>query len=81
MPEQTIRAFADHGDARPDAIEKDVEQARSVAHALGEMGIGLDLVAWQLEHEGIQKFIDAYDTALHTLDDKLREPVEDGRQR
>ncbi len=81
MPEQTIRAFADHGDARPDAIEKDVEQAQSVAHALGEMGIGLDLVAWQLEHEGIQKFIDAYDTALHTLDDKLREPVEDGRQR
>ena len=81
MPERTIRAFADHGDARPDAIEKDVEQAQSVAHALGEMGIGLNHVAWQLEHEGIQKFIDAYDTALHTLEDKLREPVGDGRQR
>lgn len=81
MPEKTIRAFADHGDVQPDTIEKDVEQAQSVAQALGAMGIGLDHVAWQLEHEGIQKFIDAYDTALHTLDDKLREPVGGGRPR
>lgn len=71
MLEQTMEAFSDHGHARRNAIEGDVEQARAIAQQLDEIGIGLDHVAWQLEHEGIHKFIDGYDTALKTLDDKM----------
>ncbi len=72
MPEQTMQAFSDHGNARRNAIEEGVEEAKALAQKLDEIGIGLDHVAWQLEHEGIQKFINAYDTALNTLDDKMR---------
>ncbi len=75
MPEQTIDAFADHGEVRPDTIEEQVEEAKSTARELDDLGIGLDYVAWQLEHEGIQKFIDAYDAALKALDHKRRQMV------
>jgi len=75
MPEQTIDAFADHGEVRPDTIEEQVEEARATARELDDLGIGLDYVAWQLEHEGIQKFIDAYDAALKALDHKRRQMV------
>jgi transaldolase len=80
MPEQTIRAFADHGNIRRDTIEEHMEQARAVAQELEEMGIGLDHVAWQLEHEGVQKFVDAYDKALQTLDEKRKEAVSKQRR-
>ncbi len=70
MPEGTIQAFADHGDVRSDAIEVQVDRAARLLEDLGAVGIELDRVAWQLEHEGVQKFIDAYDEALRALDTK-----------
>ena len=73
MPEQTIEAFADHGEVRPDTIEEQVDEAKVTARELNDLGIGLDYVAWQLEHEGIQKFVDAYDAALTALDLKRRQ--------
>jgi len=73
MPEPTIQAFAEHGEARPDAIEEGLDQAMATVRELDDLGIGLEYVAWQLEHEGVQKFIDAYDRALKALDKKRRQ--------
>jgi len=73
MPEKTIDAFADHGEVRPDTIEEQADEAKVTARELDDLGIGLDYVAWQLEHEGIQKFIDAYDAAVKALDHKRRQ--------
>jgi transaldolase len=70
MPEATIQAFADHGEATPDAIERGVDHSLRVVERLKSAGIDLDFVAWQLEHEGVQKFIDAYDAAVQALDVK-----------
>lgn len=70
MPEQTIAAFADHGEPRADSIEEGVEQAAMAMRALTELGIKPECVAWQLEHEGVQKFIDAYDAAHKALEAK-----------
>lgn len=70
MPEQTIAAFADHGEPRADAIEEGAEQAAMAMRALTELGIKPEYVAWQLEHEGVQKFIDAHDAAMKTLQAK-----------
>jgi transaldolase len=70
MPEATLRAFADHGRVKADAVETDVEEAELVMQQLEKTGIGFNCVTWQLEHEGVQKFVDAYDSALQTLDDK-----------
>lgn len=78
MPEPTLRAFADHGQVEPHAVATDVEEAELVMQQLEEVGISFNCVTWQLEHEGVQKFIDAYDHALQVLDGKRRE-VRQGR--
>ncbi len=75
MPEQTIRAFADHGEVRANAIEEGVEQAARTIQDLSEAGIDLQCVAWQLEHEGIRQFCDAFDRAHRELDQKRRQAV------
>ncbi|OQW32288.1 MAG: transaldolase [Nitrospira sp. SG-bin1] len=70
MPEATLRAFADHGRVVPDAVGTELEQAESVMLQLEQVGINFDCVTWQLEHEGVQKFVDAYDAAVKALDEK-----------
>jgi transaldolase len=76
MPEATLRAFADHGRVEADAVETDVEEAQLVMQQLEKTGIGFNCVTWQLEHEGVQKFVDAYDSALQTLDDKRKQVMQ-----
>jgi transaldolase len=76
MPEATLRAFADHGRVKADAVETDVEEAQLVMQQLEKTGIGFNCVTWQLEHEGVQKFVDAYDSALQTLDDKRKQVMQ-----
>jgi transaldolase len=72
MPEQTIDAFGDHGRVAEDSIEADLEKAHQVFEELVNVGIDLDCVTWQLEHEGVQKFIKSYDALMQTLSDKRR---------
>lgn len=75
MPEQTARAFADHGVIRTDAIEEGVEEAARAIQDLSEAGIDLHCVAWQLEHEGIKQFTDAFDRAHRELEEKRRQSL------
>jgi len=70
MPETTLRAFADHGRVVPDAVETELEQADVVMQELEKTGVNFNCVTWQLEHEGVQKFVDAYDAAIAALDKK-----------
>lgn len=70
MPEATLRAFADHGRVVPDAVETEPEQADTAMQELEKAGINFNCVTWQLEHEGVQKFVDAYDAAITALDKK-----------
>jgi transaldolase len=70
MPESTLRAFADHGRVVPDAVEAEPEEAERVMLELEKTGINFNCVTWQLEHEGVQKFVDAYDAAFAALDKK-----------
>jgi transaldolase len=70
MPEPTLRAFADHGLVVADAVEADVEEAERTMQQLEKAGVNFNCVTWQLEHEGVQQFVDAYDSALHALNEK-----------
>ena len=70
MPETTLRAFADHGRVVSDAVEAELEQAELVMFQLEKTGINFNCVTWQLEQEGVQKFVDAYDAAIAALDKK-----------
>ena len=72
MPEATLRAFMDHGRVVPDAVQAEQEDAEVVMQQLEEAGVNFNCVTWQLEHEGVQKFVDAYDSALQALDEKRR---------
>jgi transaldolase len=75
MPEQTARAFADHGVVHADAIEQGAEEAARAIQDLSEAGIDLHCVAWQLEHEGIRQFTDAFDRAHRELEEKRRQSL------
>jgi transaldolase len=75
MPEQTIRAFADHGQVKPDQIAQGVEEAARTIQDLSEAGVDLRCVAWQLEHEGIRQFTEAFDGAHRELEEKRRQAV------
>src|SRR5262249_10017971 len=61
MPAETIAAFAEHGPARANAIEADLDTAHYILLDLARLGIDFACVTWQLQNEGIQKFIEPYD--------------------
>ncbi len=61
MPEETIRAFQDHGEVRGDTIEDDLDEARALLHEqLPAVGVDYDDVVATLEKEGVQKFSDSF---------------------
>jgi transaldolase len=70
MPEQTLHAFADHGevartvDADPPAAERTLAEARA-------LGIDLDSVTAELEREGVRSFCDSYRELLSCIESKL----------
>jgi transaldolase/glucose-6-phosphate isomerase len=70
MPDETIAAFADHGVVRENTVEADVADAQQVMRELQQVGIELDRVTWQLQHEGVQKFIEPFDKLMQTLAEK-----------
>jgi transaldolase len=70
MPNETIDAFADHGVLVENAIAADLDEAHQVMHQLAEIGIDFDAVTEQLQHEGVQKFIEPFDALMQALRDK-----------
>ena len=76
MPEQTLRAFADHGevartpDPDPDAAERTLADATAA-------GVDLATVTAELEREGVQSFCDSYHQLLGCLQRKLSEASRD----
>lgn len=69
MPEETIRAFQDHGRARP-LLESDVDKALWLLGALADAGVDYDDIVAQLEREGIQKFVDSLAEIFAQLEQK-----------
>lgn len=70
LPDATIKAFSDHGKVEPATVEKGLEKAQRDLDELQQLGIDLDFVTTQLLNEGIQKFIDPYDTLIHSIKEK-----------
>ncbi len=74
MPEETIRAFQDHGRVEL-TLERDVEQARELLDQLAAAGIDYDDVTATLEQEGVQKFADSFRELLDGIHSKRGELV------
>jgi transaldolase len=60
MPEETIRAFQDHGEVRGDTVLEGWDEAHDVFAKLKEVGVDYDDVVETLELEGVQKFADSF---------------------
>jgi transaldolase len=71
MPAATAAAFADHGKPGK-SLTRAVPAARKALKDLKSLGIDLKRVTWQLENEGIQKFIEPFDKLLGNIEAKRR---------
>ncbi len=70
LPDETIKAFKDFGVIVEDAIEKDIDKAVNVMKSLKKVGIDINSVTDQLVREGVQKFIDSFDSLLKCIEEK-----------
>jgi transaldolase len=70
IPDDTLRAFADHGQVAR-TLDADAEAAeRSLAEAAAA-GVDLQAVTAELEREGVQSFCDSYHELLDCIEGKL----------
>jgi transaldolase len=60
MPEETMKAFQDHGEVRGDTVLAGVDEAHRLLEELAAVGIEYDDVVATLEREGVQKFSDSF---------------------
>jgi transaldolase/glucose-6-phosphate isomerase len=79
VPLETLNAYRHHGDAAS-RLEEGTKEAEDVFARLPELGINIDQVTQQLEDEGVDKFIDAFDRLIDAIKQKSaaaeREPVD-----
>ncbi len=66
MPEETIEAFQDHGDACL-CLNKGLEEAERVFEQLREAGVDYDDVTDTLEREGVEKFSASFAELIESL--------------
>jgi transaldolase len=65
MPEETIKAFQDHGEVHGDTVDHDLEEARALLEEqLPAVGVDYDDVVATLEKEGVEKFSDSFSELL-----------------
>jgi transaldolase len=74
MPEETIKAFQDHGRVAL-TLEEGVDDAKRVLDRLAEAGVDYDDVVVVLEQEGVQKFSDSFAELLDGVSAKRGELV------
>jgi transaldolase len=72
MPEETIRAFQDHGRVE-ETLTKEVDAAHKLLDDLAAAGVDYDDVVETLEQEGVQKFADSFEELLEGIREKRGE--------
>jgi len=69
LPLETLGAYRDHG--KPESrLTNDSVKASQELRRLGEAGIDLEAATQQLEDDGVQKFVKAFDVLMDTLKQK-----------
>ena len=74
MPEETIRAFQDHGTVAP-TLEEGIDEAEAVFEQIAAAGVDYDDVSETLEREGVDKFADSFAELLDGIRAKSGEVV------
>jgi transaldolase len=71
MPESTLRAFADHGDAARD-FSQITATGTETLQRVEQAGLDLAAITSELEREGVRSFCDSYRDLLDCIETKLR---------
>jgi transaldolase len=66
MPENTLLAFADHGDGT-EAIPEDGGDADATLAQFRDAGVDLDALAARLQREGAEAFVNSWRDLLETV--------------
>ncbi len=74
MPEETIRAYQDHGSPHA-RLAQGLQEARAVFDELAKAGVDYDDVTDTLEREGVEKFSKAFAQLLGALNEKRKSLV------
>ena len=74
MPEETIKAFQDHGKVAL-TLEQGIDEAKQVFVDLEKAGVDYDDVTETLEREGVEKFADSFAELLEGIRAKSGELV------
>jgi transaldolase len=75
MPEETIRAFQDHGRVAP-RLESDLDEAQYLFNKVYAAGVDYDDVVATLEREAIEKFLASFNELLNGIGGKRQWPAE-----
>ncbi len=73
MPEKTLRAAAGFEGEVRDAVSGQGEAANAVMTQLSEIGIDLDDVFAVLEREGVEKFVDSWQSLLDSIAQRMEQ--------
>jgi transaldolase/glucose-6-phosphate isomerase len=79
IPPATMDAFRDHGVARPDTVEHDLEGARTLLGMLENHGISLEGITAELVEEGVQAFAGSFDKLLGVIAQRRGALIAGGR--
>ncbi|HEX3629971.1 MAG TPA: transaldolase [Candidatus Dormibacteraeota bacterium] len=70
MPEQTLLAFKEHGEVRPNSILENVAGAEKLMRDLAAIGIDIEKVTYDLQVDGVKLFADSVDNLLKEIAQK-----------
>jgi len=70
IPLETLTAYRHHGKPASRLTSGAAGQSQKTLQRLCEMGIDLDAATVQLENEGVQKFVKAFDLLMQALEEK-----------
>ncbi len=71
MPEETIRAFQDHGEARR-TLNEGLDEAHALMDDLAAAGVDYDDVTRVLEQDGVDKFADSFSQLIEDVEGKRK---------
>jgi transaldolase len=69
LPMETLNAYRHHRRPQP-GLDRMIPEAYQILEDLSSIGIDLDAVTQQLENEGVEKFIAAFDQLMASLREK-----------
>jgi len=71
MPEDTIKAYQDHGNPES-RLQSGLQEAEELLAELKRVGVDYDDLTDTLEREGVEKFSDSFEKLLEALNEKRR---------